>query len=877
MQETIKKIISVWVVVSLLAFYFVSPITVNKADAFLGIGDITFNTTLGDIPRFLVQTAEKILKYGLQKLKKRMLTQIQNDLVNWVQNGGEPRFIKDPVKFLKDNTKSTAARQIDEFFLSKNINICSPFKANVRFLVTKPLLLREEAVRCSLGDIVGNLQNFAENFENGGWTTWLKLHETRNSLPGSYLAAAELINTDISRAGNAATAQISAGKGFLDQKICRETKAPKYVLEFVTINDQILRSVALPDPVLVDQLLSETSREVSSWADIWPRLIMPVTNINYFNVLDASIELINTGEFRTTTYDPPIKNLPAGTTCSKEETITPGSIIGDQISGVLEKTGIDNIINANDIAQILDAVIDAAVNRAAREGLSYMKSGRGSYTQSSNPNTRAGGQTQQLPGLESPDAINLQNQMIDMRNAAQKLKSDIVKLTGEHNQNEFRTRLSQITGTFDEDGSLTNGIVNEDLRRRRDGDNALQKVIDSFFSDWRGKFGNSNDFNKEGNNPGVYLANQAINQKTGEVWHAIDRIFKLLSEESPYTGLTSCVKIDYTLEPRITEENIVFLPFFNTDGQSVGWVGDNNYVNNLRSVIGSDDSPRVSVQEFQSFASEQSNIADTKSTEYQHAADAYEALTQNSEGIIESLENDISFATSTLPEIYLYTSMLLDYDRAGRESNLVQKIKTYTNTLSSTKSGNDNALRDAYTDLRVAQRATRNLWLGTQQDLLVNGDADSQVKANIKINGLDPSNDKKGIEKAIELITISLDEVDNNREIDPRTGETIIDPTQLGLSVADAVAEAMNINKDAIRSEMEERQLKIGQQQTDISNKLGKFIDGKEQRMLAGSEGGDSEWEKYFKNRFQLVYTSFIYDFYANRFVNRFCNNQPVE
>ncbi|MEK9174404.1 MAG: hypothetical protein AAB725_00325, partial [Patescibacteria group bacterium] len=132
MTEKIKKIISVGVLVSILGFYFAAPFTVKKADAVLGFGDITFNTTLGDIPRLLFQIGEKIVKFGLERLKKRMLTQIQNDLVNWVQNSGEPRFIKDPGKFIKDNIDTTAAKEIDKLFLSKNINICSPFKANVR-------------------------------------------------------------------------------------------------------------------------------------------------------------------------------------------------------------------------------------------------------------------------------------------------------------------------------------------------------------------------------------------------------------------------------------------------------------------------------------------------------------------------------------------------------------------------------------------------------------------------------------------------------------------------------------------------------------------------------------------------------------------------
>ena len=83
----------------------------------------------------------------------------------------------------------------------------------------------------------------------------------------------------------------------------------------------------------------------------------------------------------------------------------------------------------------------------------------------------------------------------------------------------------------------------------------------------------------------------------------------------------------------------------------------------------------------------------------------------------------------------------------------------------------------------------------------------------------------------------------------------------------------MNLNVEALRSEMEERQQRLGKQQTDISNRLGKFIEDSQLRKQASIEGGDSEWEKHFKNRMQLVYAAHIYDFYKNRFVNNMCGN----
>ncbi|MFY9493033.1 MAG: hypothetical protein WAP55_00900 [Minisyncoccia bacterium] len=875
MQETIKKIISVGVLISILGFYFAAPFTVKKADAILGVADQSFDITIGDIPRLLFQIGEKVLKYGLEKLKKRMLTQIQNDLVNWVQNGGEPRFIKDPGKFLKDNVDATAAKEIDKFFLSKNINICSPFKANVRFLVSKPLLLKEDSVRCSLGDMVGNLENFAQNFQDGSWTAWLKLHETRNTLPGSYLAATELIGAKVAQSGNTAQATISAGKGFLDQKLCSQTKTPKYNLSFVISqgpNTGNIEEVEITDPVIIQQILDETNKEVYSWASIWP-----LSNPGIFMVEADSIEFTNTGEFKTEDHLPPIKKYHSLTTCSKEETITPGSIVGDQISGLLEKTGIDNIINAKELAQILDAVIDAAVNRAAREGLSYMKSGRGSYTSPLNPRT-AKQKNQDLSGLESAEAISLQNQLTDLRNSSSRLELETKKLSGKTNKlADFNKRLDFIAGKY-EGGNYVESELLKKTIRGKDSDKKFSDVADRFFSKHNSALTRENEddrlgitlppegsnFNKEENMPGLYLANQAINIKLADIWQAISTVFNNLSPATAYDTKKFCKEIQYILEPEVAG-GIDTLPFTNSDGVSIPWSSsDQSYVTKMENIT----TTFISVDNTRQYMSAEANNTALKSQEYRQIAASYESLTENVEGIISELESDGEFVKSHLPSILMYTSILMDYDRVGRNHGLVQKIKTHTELLSSKNKtlripqDDDTVLvltgkeaeEGAYNDLISARRKTMDEWL-SQAEAAARADSGN---TNLRIKA-------DAVRNAKSLIVSSW-EPNLDEPIPTDTdGKSILDTSNLGIKAYDAVAEVMNLDIETVRSEMEERQQRLGRQQTDVSNRLGKFIEDSQLRKQTGLEGGDSEWEKHFKNRMQLVYAAHIYDFYKNR------------
>ena len=62
------------------------------------------------------------------------------------------------------------------------------------------------------------MEAFANNFEDGGWTAWLKLHETRNTLPGTYLASTQLIGAEAALAGNTAIAKNNGGQRILGLK-----------------------------------------------------------------------------------------------------------------------------------------------------------------------------------------------------------------------------------------------------------------------------------------------------------------------------------------------------------------------------------------------------------------------------------------------------------------------------------------------------------------------------------------------------------------------------------------------------------------------------------------------------------------------------------
>ena len=170
MSNKVRKIILSLVLATTIALNFV---WIKSTQAFLGVADVTVNTTIGDIPRLIFQTAQKIAEVFLDRLKNKMIDQLQNDMVNWVQDGGRPRFVTDPKKFLSQVADQAAVSTLDQYFRQHGQDICSSFRPQLQLLVQNATFVPEFGAKCTLGSIANNLQNFSRNFNDGGWETWI--------------------------------------------------------------------------------------------------------------------------------------------------------------------------------------------------------------------------------------------------------------------------------------------------------------------------------------------------------------------------------------------------------------------------------------------------------------------------------------------------------------------------------------------------------------------------------------------------------------------------------------------------------------------------------------------------------------------------------
>ena len=151
---------------------------------------------------------------------KRIMDQITDDTVNWIENGGEPRFVSDWNGFLEDNFSAAVG---DVILQTRAAPICSPFKAQVSFMLLPKRTLRQRA-RCTIEDIGLNLQNFYDDFISGGWLGYSESWAPQNN----YFMTAMMVYDEALIAGQKAQTakakEAEAGKGFLSvkRKICEE-------------------------------------------------------------------------------------------------------------------------------------------------------------------------------------------------------------------------------------------------------------------------------------------------------------------------------------------------------------------------------------------------------------------------------------------------------------------------------------------------------------------------------------------------------------------------------------------------------------------------------------------------------------------------------
>ncbi len=224
----------------------------NKADAFWGIGDITFDpaevaATIKDTAWSMLQDAgKKALAAAYRYAVRELIQKITESTVEWINNGfeGQPAFISNPGKFLTDIGDNI----VGDMIAGGPLNfLCSPFQLEVKLaLGLGGSSTFTKRIGCTLSNVVNNVQNakvgasasltisrktntVATNIQQRSdvaksWNDFADIINNPQDTPtGAYLIAATELANQIADKQNAASQELNQNSGALTYKKCTET------------------------------------------------------------------------------------------------------------------------------------------------------------------------------------------------------------------------------------------------------------------------------------------------------------------------------------------------------------------------------------------------------------------------------------------------------------------------------------------------------------------------------------------------------------------------------------------------------------------------------------------------------------------------------
>lgn len=277
---------------------------------------ITFETCFRAI-------TETIFKVALAKLKKRLLDRMTDDIIAWISDGRDPKFITNFGDFLEEAAQEAAGDTAREIGLAE---LCTPFKARIPPLL-KPIPTFSIQASCTLDDIVKNIEGFYDDFSQGGPLAYAESWNPNNNLLGLLFATKDQVMKETAKKEEAAKLAATAS-GYRPVKRCKEWELRHYSGTPVKKNEsQQLRA----NPV-ADTLGTNTPPSIPT--------DLTGARVRWF--------------------------------CSRTENTVPPALVGD-FARVSVTADTQYITNADDLSPYVNAIFDAATNRIIKEGVKGLR------------------------------------------------------------------------------------------------------------------------------------------------------------------------------------------------------------------------------------------------------------------------------------------------------------------------------------------------------------------------------------------------------------------------------------------------------------------------------------------------------------------------
>ncbi|MFC1625297.1 hypothetical protein ACFL1O_00205 [Patescibacteria group bacterium] len=252
----------------------------KKAWAVVPVTDIahTAETAAGWVEQFVQwakefawKVAENAKKVAMAYLRKALLDMLVQEIVEWIQGGGSPKFVTDWKGFLRDAANQASGAVIDELGLTA---LCDPiWGPRIKIgLLTVPSF--GDKYRCTFDDIAVNFANFQDNFFDGGWIAFRNTAYPNNNPYSVYLGTLDEILERQAEETQAKTNEALSGSGFLNDQVCKEITCHDEIGQPYTLTGT-WKPQEMPSGCRCDQWITRTPGEIlaqgltkSAFADV---------------------------------------------------------------------------------------------------------------------------------------------------------------------------------------------------------------------------------------------------------------------------------------------------------------------------------------------------------------------------------------------------------------------------------------------------------------------------------------------------------------------------------------------------------------------------------------------------------------------------------
>ncbi|PIR44394.1 hypothetical protein COV23_00075, partial [Candidatus Wolfebacteria bacterium CG10_big_fil_rev_8_21_14_0_10_31_9] len=146
-----------------------------------------------------------------------ILKWLADETVKWIEGEGQPGYVTNWQNFSKDAVNVGIGEVAQNTTLAP---LCSPFKMPNFNLALLPVKRFPQRIGCTLDKIVGNIENFYNDFAQGGWLAYNKSWQPNNNFYGVTMMIYDEGIRIAYEKKQAALNEASAGSGFLSVTQC---------------------------------------------------------------------------------------------------------------------------------------------------------------------------------------------------------------------------------------------------------------------------------------------------------------------------------------------------------------------------------------------------------------------------------------------------------------------------------------------------------------------------------------------------------------------------------------------------------------------------------------------------------------------------------